>query len=259
MKAPASPQSYRPKQTQARYGLRISPLVLFLDAFSLVELLVVMFIVALLTLLVVPAFTNIKGAVDVTGGGYTIKGILEQARSYAMAKNTYTWVGFAGSVGTTVTGQVLIATVASNDGTAKVCQGGDGTDTTNQTSMVVGTGPGAVTQLGKLARLDNSHIGDTGVPTNNGTDFENRPSVPSVYRVSASGDTTHPFTVQNTTFNRWIQFNPRGEAVVKGGATQVAQYAEVGLLPARGTTLVPPNIVAIQISGYEGNIRIYRR
>ena len=116
----------------------------------------------LLIALLTPAFTNLKSAGDVTSAAYTIKGVLEQARTYAMANNTYTWVGFAGSVGTPVTGQVSIATLASNDGTVKVCQGGDGTDSTNQTSMVVGTGPGAVTQLGKLVHLDNSHVGDTG-------------------------------------------------------------------------------------------------
>ena len=230
--------------------------------FTLIELLVVATIIIILTLLVVPAFTNIKGAGDVTSSAYTIKGLLEQARTYAMANNTYTWVGFAGSVGTPVTGQVSIATVASNDGTLEVCQGGDRTDSTNQTSMVVGAGPGAVTQLGKLVRLDNSHVGDTGVPTNNGTEFESRPNVNINYRIGAAGisyDTAHPFTVQGTTFNRWIQFNPRGEAVVKGGNTQVAQAAEVGLLPTRGAILVSPNIVAIQVSGYEGNIRVYRR
>src|SRR5947207_11082619 len=70
--------------------------------FTLIELMVVATIIIILTLLVVPAFTNIKGAGDVTSRAYTIKGLLEQARTYAMANNTYTWVGFAGSVGTPV-------------------------------------------------------------------------------------------------------------------------------------------------------------
>ncbi len=224
--------------------------------FTLVELLVVVGIIVVLTALLVPAFTSIKSGGDVTSAAYTVKGVLDQARTYAMANNTYTWVGFAGSVGTSpssVTGQVFIAIVASNDGTQL------GTDSTSTNPLVLGSTPGTVTQLSKMIRLDNSHIGDTGVPTNNGTEFESRPSVATFYRVSASGDTAHPFTVQGTTFNRWIQFSPRGEAVVKGGGTQVAQYAEVGLLPTRGTTLLAPNIAAIQISGFGGNVRIYRR
>jgi hypothetical protein len=44
--------------------------------------------------LVVPALTNLKGANDITTGAYTVKGVLEQARTYAKANNTYSWVGF---------------------------------------------------------------------------------------------------------------------------------------------------------------------
>lgn len=224
------------------------------DAFSLIELIVVVAIMILVAAFIAPAFTSIKGAGDVTSAAYTIKGVLEQARIYAIANNTYTWVGFAGSVGASVTGQVSIAVVASNDGTQL------GTDTTTTSPLLIGSGTGTVVQLGKLVRLDNAHIGDTGVPTNDGTEFESRPNVAAVYRVSSSGDTAHPFTVQQTTFNRWIRFSPRGEPVVKGGTTQIAQYAEVGLLPTHGPALaITPNIAAIEISGFGGNLRIYRR
>src|SRR5438094_790665 len=63
-------------------------------AFSLVELLVVIGIMVLLAALMAPAFTSIKFAGDVTSGSYIVKGVLEQARTYAMTNNTYTWVGF---------------------------------------------------------------------------------------------------------------------------------------------------------------------
>jgi type II secretory pathway pseudopilin PulG len=235
-------------------------------------------IMAVVAVFIAPAFTALKSAGDVTSAAYTIKGLLEQARTYAIANNTYTWVGFADSVGsntTAVTGQVSIAIVGSNDGTKFVCAVNPtdttrlGTDSTTASAMVVGSGPGSVTQLGKLTKLSNAHIGDTGTPTNDGTDFESRPSVQSFYRVSASGDTAHPFTVQQTTFNRWIQFATRGEVTVKGGNTQVNQYAEVGLLPTHGSNLAVSynantntytgNVVAIQLTGNGGNVRIYRR
>src|SRR3954447_13251445 len=63
------------------------------DAFSLLELMVVMAIMILLAGLIAPAFTSLKGAGDITSAAYTIKGVLDQARTYAMANNTYTWVG----------------------------------------------------------------------------------------------------------------------------------------------------------------------
>jgi type II secretory pathway pseudopilin PulG len=221
---------------------------------------VVIGIIAILMVLVVPAFTNLKSADDVTSAAYTIKGALDTARTYAKANNTYIWVGFAGSIGSTITGQVQVAIVASKDGTNL----GTDTNITGTSDITAG-----VTPIGKLVRVENIDIGDTGVPSNNGTEFEGRPNVVAAYRVSSSGDTDYPFTVQQTTFRRWIRFSPGGEAVVKGGDTQIAHYAEVGVLPTHGTALAvtfdsttntyPGNLAAIQITGIGGDVRIYRR
>src|SRR5207237_4838930 len=98
-------------------------------AFTLIEMIVVTGVIAILMVLVVPAFTSIKGAGDLTSAAYTIKGVLEQARTYAMANNTYVWVGFY-EENTTATaptnvappypgkGRVLMAVVYSQDGTS---------------------------------------------------------------------------------------------------------------------------------------------
>ena len=56
--------------------------------FTLLELLIVMGIVAMLMVLIAPAFTTIKGGTDVTSAAYTIKGVLDTARAYAKANNT---------------------------------------------------------------------------------------------------------------------------------------------------------------------------
>jgi type II secretory pathway pseudopilin PulG len=226
----------------------------------LIELIIVIAIVGLLLVLIAPAFTTIKSGSDVTSAAYTIKGVLDTARTYAKANNSYTWVGFSGSIGSTVTGNVTLCVVASKDGTdlgTSVNQVGNRIDITT-----------GVTPVGKVMGLGNAHIGDTGTPTNNGTDFESRATVNINYRIGASGtqyNSDYYFIEQGTQFDRWIRFSPRGEAVVKGGGTQITQYAEVGLLATHGTTLavtINPasgNLVAIQISGFGGNVRIYRR
>jgi len=223
-----------------------------LSAFTLLELLVVIAIIAILMVLIAPAFTNMKSANDVTTAAYTIKGVLDQARTYAMANNTYAALGFAGSIGNTpvsVTGQVYVATLGSTDGTAN------------------GLANGSYRQLGKLLKFDNAHINDTGVPTNDGTDFESRPNVASSYRISSAAAGAFTITVQGITFSRWIQFSPRGEAVL-GGNSAMTQYMEVGLFPTHGTSLAASqdangkwlgNIVAVQVSGFSGSVRIYRR
>src|SRR5213082_1740002 len=108
------------REGEPTINLQQSTLNLVRAGFTLVELLIVIGIIAVLLVLIAPAFTTIKSAGDVTSAAYTIKGVLDTARTYAKANNTYTWVGFAGSVGpntTAVTGQVSIAIIASQDGT----------------------------------------------------------------------------------------------------------------------------------------------
>jgi prepilin-type N-terminal cleavage/methylation domain-containing protein len=229
------------------------------SAFTLLELLIVIGIIALLLVLIAPAFTTIKSGGDVTSAAYTIKGALDTARTYAKANNTYTWVGFAGSIGPNtvpdaITGQVEVAIVASKDGT-------------NLWSANGSLPSPSLTQVGKMITLNNIHIGDTGAPQPNGTEFESRETVDPDHRLSTSPNTPYPFAVQGTTFNKWIQFSPRGEALVHGDSFSIVKAAEVGVLPTHGTSLAVTqngslwlgNVAAIQIGGFTGDVRIYRR
>src|SRR3954452_24138714 len=134
-------------------------------AFTLLELLIVMSIIALLMVLIAPAFTTIKGGTDVTSAAYTIKGALDTARTYAKANNTYTWVGFKevdasqdASASPQVNGQgrVAIAIVASKNGTR-------GYDITNTSLPDPAWGSnyngGAnLFAVGKLQYLNNVHL-----------------------------------------------------------------------------------------------------
>ena len=75
--------------------------------------------------LVAPAFTTIKSGGDATSAAYTIKGVLDTARTYAKANNTYVWVGFfeedgsipsASPTATPGNGRIVMSIVASKDG-----------------------------------------------------------------------------------------------------------------------------------------------
>src|SRR5262249_16773049 len=116
------------------------------SAFTLLELLIVVGVIGLLLLLITPTFTTIKGGTDVTSAAYTFKGVLDTARTYAKANNTYTWVGFfeenATNPGTAGFGRVVISIVASQNGT-KIY------DPSNLASQNLTTG---LTQVGKLTK-----------------------------------------------------------------------------------------------------------
>jgi prepilin-type N-terminal cleavage/methylation domain-containing protein len=246
-------------------------------AFTLLELLIVVGIIAVLLVLLAPAFTTIKSGTDVTSAAYAIKGVLDTARTYAKANNTYTWVGFY-EEDTTATaptnnrpaypgkGRVLLATVGSKDGT-KIFDDSD---------PAAALPPDRIKQIGKLVKIEGIHLTDLGnpSPTPNPTPIPDtlraRPFTPYTEgspfdhfnRISSdSTDTTlFTFAAQNYTFYKTIRFNPRGEANINSTYT-VKHEGEIGVKPTHGTTVDTntPNVVAIQFSGLGGDVKIYRR
>src|SRR5213596_2264407 len=151
-------------------------------AFTLLEMLVVMGIIATLMVLVAPAFTTIKSGTDVTSAAYTIKDVLETARTYAKANNTYTWVGFfeedvsSTMPGTAGVGRLVMSIVASKDGTIIYDPSSPAQITTTR-----------LIQVGKLTKIDNVHLWThTDNPSNSGPTFDTRPNVLSAYCIGNS-------------------------------------------------------------------------
>ena len=240
--------------------------------FTLLELLIVVGIIALLLVLIVPAFTNIKSAGDVTSAAYTIKGVLDTARTYAKANNTYTWVGFyeenvsnpaSPNSTTPPVGRVIISVVASKDGTLLY--------TLPLTSLVTLT-PANLIQVGKLAKIDNVHLMTFPAPASTPPPdtFDTRPAVGSA--AAQIGDTTPPSPSLSFqyplggsaqyTFVKVVQFSPRGEAVIDNSNYTLAPVSEIGVEPTYGATVpasIPANVVAVQFTGVGGDVKIYRR
>src|SRR5438034_4312352 len=218
-------------------------------AFTLVELLIVVGIIGLLMVLIAPAFTTIKGGTDVTSAAYTIKGVLDTARTYAKANNTYTWVGFyeedvsqsSTNPATSGVGRLVMSIAASKDGTTIY--------TGTLSSPAVELDPTKLIQVGKLTKIDNVHLQTFPDPTATPPPdtFATRPapglntarigdSSPDNPSLSPFRYPVGPGTTTQYTFTKAVQFSPLGEARIDNNNYSLKTAIEVGIKPSHGIT-----------------------
>lgn len=245
------------------------------DAFTLLELLVVIAIMAVMAAVLLPALTGIKGAGDVNKSAYDIAGILEQARAYAMANNTFVWVGIfeedptapATTPATAGTGRIVVATVASRDGT----RGYEVTGTLSSPAWANYNNGANLVAIGRLQRFENLHLAPlfSALPNQGGM---SRPSVSSGnYQLgNASCASITPFDwppgkapgTGQYSFTKVINFDPQGVARIQmvSNGDAIDTYMEIGLIPTHGNTVPATlaNVAAIQVNCMTGGTRIYR-
>ena len=194
------------------------------SAFSLIELLVVIAILAIVSAIALPAFNSIRAAGGLTKTANDIAGILEQARAYAMAQNTYVWVGFRKDGADTL----AVGVIASKTGSA------------NPTANVV--------QLGKITRFENIQL----------VALPNSPAPSATNVAQLLGATNFAFTSGTNTFSsQVIRWDSRGEARIS--ASQLSRLIEIGLQGSAGGIIRnASNNAAVQIGGLSGAVIVYR-
>jgi prepilin-type N-terminal cleavage/methylation domain-containing protein len=256
--------------------------------FSLIELMTVIGMIAMMAVLLVPGLNSVTRGREAAAAGAEIAGLLEQARAYAMAKNTYVWVGFAEEDGTQPSrvpmapggGRVVISVVASRNGERYIDDGITPAD------FGAGGDPVELEPIHRLVRLPGVRL----TSANTGGDSGNHPARPAVsaeYQVgdppngdpqnesgafAVSGGSlqfSYPLTgAAQYHFRKIIEFNPRGEASKAGEATLAGpgapQRIEVAVVPAPGGRVGEPFLTAgwgaavVQIDGLSGNVRLFQ-
>jgi prepilin-type N-terminal cleavage/methylation domain-containing protein len=263
---------YRPKN--------VSTLQRF-NGFTLLELLIVVGIIGLLLVLLAPAFTTIKGSGDVTSAAYTIKAVLDTARTYAKANDTYTWVGFyeedvsqpSTNPSTQGIGRIVMSIVASKNGTMLYTPPLTGVVTLPSASLIY---------VGKLTKIENAHLKTFPDPPGTPPDtFNTRPTPgsppndltarigndatdPSTPVAPASPSLRFPYPLGGTqySFAKIIQFSSRGEGVIDNSNYTFTRICEIGLEPTHGAVVpssTPANVCVVQFNAFAGDVKIYQR
>lgn len=228
-------------------------------AFSLIEILAVTAVITVLMSLVVPAVSSVRSGRNVARVSADIAVTLEQARSYAMANNTYVFVGFSEVDGIQAEsarpqqagrGRLLVAVVASKDGTR-------GYDPASPGSSW--SGSGNLAPLGRLLRFDGIHLADVLPAPVSGMATVGAASQLGQVTVATTFDWPLGGAQKICTFSRVIQFDPQGSATIPSGSS-LSRWLEVALRPARGNQpdTASPNFAALQLEGVTGAVKLFR-
>ena len=217
-----------------------------------------MVIMVLIFLLTLPALHSFNSAKSVAASTADIQDILTQARTQAMLRNSYVFVGCYESDGSkpdstrpapSGTGRIWVGVAATKDSTT-------GYSSTNAAAWSAAN----LTPVDKLHFFDNLHLATTA------SFFSTNSSANVISPVTNASVSTAPFgwPVENsntvTQFSTGvIQFTPQGTAMLPGDTT-LAEYIQIALIPTHGNLLAnnSSNAAVIQVDAVTGAVRSYR-
>jgi prepilin-type N-terminal cleavage/methylation domain-containing protein len=229
------------------------------SGFTLVELLTVIAIMAVLTAATSISIAGMSAAGALNNQSTDLSDTFAQARAYAMANDTYVYVGLeelnAAQPTSSGVGRLVVGVVAATGGTRPY-----------------GNTPGplpsdAIVQVGRLQVFDNLHMTSDATLTSGAITARPPATTTGFIDLSqATSSVTFQWPLSGTPkylFTKVVEFNPQGVARFQSQSTldaSVPSYIELPLLPTHGTVLpvVPSNEVAIQVDGMTGVARTYR-
>jgi prepilin-type N-terminal cleavage/methylation domain-containing protein len=187
------------------------------SAYSLIEILVVLAVIGALSAVAVPAFNSIGQARGVTEAAFAVSSAIEQARSEAVARNTFAWLGIREEI----------------SGGSKILRVGvfyskDGSPTAIQANTQLAGRPSLIKNAALSATPDLGDAGNHGLAYGTGNDKQ--------------------FTIALT-------FTPAGEVLEIISPTAMDGFLptlSLTLKQTRGTTELEDNSVTITVDGSTG-------
>ncbi len=200
--------------------------------FSLIELMAAIALIVVLAAMGAPSMLNPRSGVAVMDRSVSnLSLLLEQARTYAMANNTYVWVGFSTD---TVKNTVTVAAMAGVSGASS--------DINAAASLR------AISKPQVFENVELCSINATALSRETAVDLIGATGSGTTFRRNAANGTV--------SFGNLIQFGPAGDVRIPGGS--VSRWLELGLQPLHGTKADTANIAAVQVGGLTGQVRVYR-
>ncbi len=217
-------------------------------AFSLVELLLVIVIIATLVVLSAPAVFDLIGSRGTTRAVNEISDLIEMARNEAMTRQSYTWVAFDAATNADGNDELHAAVLSVLDGVVST--------TSKGTTVAIST----ARPVTRTFRWENVKL----VPLSALKHLRNLAQAPSEPLASQARQSFRlgAASMEMTEFLT-ITFTPQGYALLKGLPDLLTPYAEfidIGLQPTRGgEKLAKPDQAALVLDGVNGRIAILRR
>ena len=181
--------------------------------------------------LILPSISSLQGNGKMNSSVSRLASLLEQARSYAMAHNTYVWAGFA---------------TDSHDNTLSIAV------IAGQNGLPSDVATGNYSPIARVTVCENVELKT--IVNLEGLD-------PGALEVTDPSLSAANFTQMHDSelraFNRAIQFGPSGSVEISN-ATILPRNLVVGLKPIGGSAS-EENVAALQISRLTGQVKIFRR
>lgn len=205
----------------------------FSSAFSLIELLVVIAIIAILASLTIPALPSILGSKGVSKGVDLTSGILELARTEAMARRTYVYVSFLNHTNLLGNSELRIGAVSSLDGSTN-------------------TSPDNLRPITKVLKVDKILMTDI-LPSHVQSLVTN-----ATYLSAASAVAFKVGPVDFAATTPGIVFSPNGEILPNSASLTFSPKVDIGLVLTKGTSPQTNDGAIVRYLGGSGTIQVFR-